>query len=146
MSGLRTEHFITPEMQDRFYENVICNENSKHRYVSFIKKQDGFVGIGGITNISWSNRTGEISLILMPGYIGQGIGSECVQHLLDYGFNRLNMQNIYGECYESNPFVKFWERVANKHDMYTTKLPNRKYWEGKYFDSLYFSKVNETKK
>jgi RimJ/RimL family protein N-acetyltransferase len=59
--------------------------------------------------------------------------------LLDEAFNKMNLKTVTGECYKCNPGLDFWYRVIEKYNGHKTILPNRKFWNGKYYDSLYFS-------
>ena len=52
---------------------------------------------------------------------------------------KMNLKTVFGECYKSNPAVDFWFRLTEKYEGYKTILPNRKYWNGTYYDGLFFS-------
>lgn len=156
LETLRTPYPLTASQQGTFYYDVVCNPDSPHRYFAIVDethvvsnedstvKEYYFFGMGGITNIQWENRIGEISLILHPEQRGQGIGIKAVDLLLDQAFNCLNLQTVFGECYMCNDAWRFWQEITTKHrgKKQTTinlTLPNRKYWQGKYYSSLYFS-------
>jgi len=147
--SLRTPYGLTKEMQEKFYDEVVCNPNSPHRYWTiWDEKGIGddevfFVGFGGITNIQWENRIGEISLIINPTLRGKGLGEKAVDLLLDKAFNYLNLNMAYGECYLCNEAASFWRKLADKYKGYVTQLLHRKYWDGKYFSALYFSITRE---
>ena len=132
---LRTTGFCTIDIQEKFIESLDPRE---HRYFSFYDGGD-LVAFGGLTYIQWENRIAEISLIVDPDLVRQGIGSDCVDMLLDEAFNKLNLKTVFGECYKCNSAADFWFRLTEKYDGYKTVLPNRKYLDGDYFDSLYFS-------
>ena len=71
MAAWRTPFMLTEEMQEDFYRNVICDRRSNLRYWAFWDEMTshpdlGFIGFGGIENIVWENRTGEISLLVDP--------------------------------------------------------------------------------
>lgn len=139
-------------MQNDFYENVISNRNSPHRYWG-IYNSDGIhahlVGVGGITNIQHENSIGEISLIIDPKETGNGFGENAAGLLFDQAFNYIGLQTVFGECYLCNSAHVFWEKTRNKYDGYSVILPNRKFWNGDYYNSLYFSidkeKFNENR-
>jgi len=95
--------------------------------------------MGGITNIQWENRLGEISLIIAPRYQKKGIGTNAAILLFNEAFYQMNLKTVFGECYRCNPSVAFWEKITKRYDGYSTVLPNRKYWNGKFHDSYYFS-------
>lgn len=181
LETLRTPYPLTESQQEAFYRDVVCDRNSPHRYFAIVRevsKEDyiksgrkdikwediidfAFIGMGGIANIDWINRIGEISLIIDPERRGKfrgegrgedkGEGEKAADLLLDQAFNYLNLQTVYGECYWCNEAAKsFWRKISNKYfcretynigDMVTNcvNLPNRKFWKGRYYNSLYFS-------
>lgn len=112
--------------------------DNSHRYISFYDESN-LVAFGGLTNIQWENRLAEISLIVNPDNRKDGIGSDCIDMLLDEAFNKMNLKTVTGECYKCNPGIDFWYRLIEKYNGYKTILPNRKFWNGKHHDSLYFS-------
>lgn len=140
--ALRTPFLLTQERQEQFYRDVICVRQKDSRYWGIVV-DDVLVGMCGLENIQWENRLAEISIILNPDYQGKGYGEKAVGLLLDQGFNHLNLENIFGECYLCNPAVEFWNKVAQKYNAVCCHLPNRKYWQGKYYDSLYFNIAKE---
>ena len=145
---LRTPYLITKGMQDKFFDEVIDNRDSKQRYfaINEIVECDKiiheseiiFIGMGGITNIEWENGCAEISLIINPEYRRQGKGKEAVDLLLIQAFSMMRLLSVYGEVYECGN-IKFWRKQLELHTHYQTKLVNRKYYDGKMYDSLWFS-------
>lgn len=143
MIHLRTPFLLTKEMQEDFYRDVVCNRNAPHRYWGVVlepyKKDACLIGIGGITNIQWENSIGEITVVMDPEQTGKGYGEKAVDLLLDQAFHSLNLKTVCGECYTINPALKFWEKLSEKYQAYTTQLRARKYWNGEYWRSFYFS-------
>jgi len=138
ISGLRTPYFLTDEMQFKFYEDIVCDRSSPHRY--FAVRDPELVAVAGLTNIEWENSLTEISLIVDPEKQRQGVGKESVRLVLEYAFNQLGMRMVIGECYYNNPkAIKFWEGILKQYQGQQQDLRCRKFWEGKYWDSLYFS-------
>jgi RimJ/RimL family protein N-acetyltransferase len=135
---LRTPFLLTEEMQNSFYNDVICNRNSNSRWWSVFKDFE-LIGLTGLTDIEWENGLAEISLLLAPRARGVGAGSEIVAEVLDEGFNNMGLKTIYGECYECNPASEFWKKVTENHGGYYTMIPRRKLWQGQLFDALHFS-------
>ncbi len=138
---LRTTQKLTKEMQANFYHNEICNRNSNHKflglygYVTSLK----LIACIGIVNIQWENRIGEISIIVNPEEVGKGYGTIAFYELLKWGFYSLNLDNIFGECYSCSPHIKFWKRMIQDFNAEITTLPDRKYYEGMYYNSMYFN-------
>jgi diamine N-acetyltransferase len=135
--ALRTPYFLTEEAQHDFYTNVICNRNVRARFWGIWT--DEFIGMCGLENIEWENRRAEISLILSPNCQRKGFGMQTMQLLLKQGFLYMNLDNIWGECYLSNPAIHFWEKIIQKYNSYSTRFINTKYWNGEYSDSLFFN-------
>lgn len=135
---LRTPFLLTAEMQEDFYNNVICNRHSNNRFYAAMKDGE-FIGMAGLINIEWENGLAEISIILNPDQRGKGNGQAVIEELLRTGFNELRLENIYGECYCCNPCLNFWLRTIKKYDEYQVILPCRKYLDNKYYDSIYFN-------
>lgn len=155
LETLRTPYLITKEMQFDWYEKEICNRDSKTRYFSIMEEEDYKIGydfhdgiltdhgliniaMGGIENISFENSAGEISLLVFEEYRGKGYGSKAVDLILNYAFNSLNLNSVWGECYYSSTAVKFWKKIIKQYSAYSHDLPLRKYYNGKYWPSLYF--------
>lgn len=141
---LRTPYFISAFQQYEFFKSL-QSPTSKMRYFSIdanFGNCDNYytlVAVVGFAPISLENRNAEISIILSPEHRGKNIGEPCLALLLEEGFERINLENIYGEVYFCNPYLNFWDRFIRKYDLDTSVLPNRKYWDGHYFDSLYFN-------
>lgn len=113
--------------------------------VDKLKKQDVFIGMCGLESISWENRLAEVSLLLNPDYPMDKYGKEALHLLLHEGFMNMSLENIYTETYYCNPNLLFWEAmnikfnptIKGESDMIV--LPNRKYHNGKYWNSLYIN-------
>lgn len=141
---LRTPYPLTKEQQAQYYQDVICNRQSTTRYYGFwelgppLDKTDQFICMGGIENIQNETRIGEISLIVNPEYRGKGYGRKIVNEILGFAFNTLNLDAVWGECYMCGN-VEFWCKIIKEHNAFHTQLPHRKYFNGQYYDSLYFT-------
>jgi len=147
---LRTPYLLTETMQDEFFDNVINNRDSKHRYFALIEINESiindsrdigkplFIGMGGLTNIEWENGTAEISLIINPEYRRQGKGKEAVKLILNEAFFKHRLFSVFGEVYDCGN-RGFWEAIVKQWDGYSTDLVNRKWWNGKLYNSMWFS-------
>ena len=152
----RTPFLLTREQQERFYHDVICNKLNNSRYWGVWEAQDktlpydwnpdenpehelrnAFIAMVGIENIQWENRIGEIGLLMNPEYVH--MAKEAIDLILCQAFNYLNLENVYGECYICSPYIEIWQEIAVKYNAVCCRLPGRKYWEGKYWNSFYFT-------
>ena len=135
--GLRTPFPLNLDQQEQFYRDVICNRQSAHRY--WMLEDVAPVGMVGLTNISWENRIGEISLITDPGLRGKGYGSAGCRLVLQEAFGVLGLLTVCGECYVENPALGFWQTMVTRYDGSDTILPRRKFWHGRLCDGYYFT-------
>ncbi|KKM21826.1 hypothetical protein LCGC14_1631530 [marine sediment metagenome] len=138
LETLRTPYPLTKEMQEDFYRDVVMNPHSKHKYYAIKMHEDVLIGMGGLTNIEWENSQAEISLIINPALQKQGHGKEAVRLLLDQAFNYLNLELVYGECYECNSAADFWRNIGAKYDAHFAYLNKRKCYNGTHFGTVYF--------
>jgi RimJ/RimL family protein N-acetyltransferase len=134
---LRTSYFLNRRMQEDFYEEVLSNRYGNTRYWGFWEDTN-FIGMGGLENIEQDNRRAEISILINPNYRGMGFGKICVDKIIEQGFQFMNLEYIWGECFECANY-KFWEKIIAERKAESTWLPARKYWNGKYWKSLYFT-------
>lgn len=96
-----------------------------------------FAGQAEITSIDWQSRIGEIGLIINPALCKKGYGRAAVNAVLDRAFYELRLKTVWGECYDvPNGAFNFWYKIC---DQFKVTLPNRKFWQGSFYDSLYFS-------
>ena len=151
LAVLRTPYMLTEEQQETFYREVVCNRQSNARFwgiwietdiiIRNIPIKSGrFIGMAGLVNIGWENRNAEISVIIDPVYQeNEETQEEIFQGLLRQGFYHLNLENIYAECYTCSPYYDFWLRIAGEYEASKAKLPQRKFWNDQYWDSLYIN-------
>lgn len=146
LETLRTPYFLTQSMQENFYKNVVCNPSSNCRFFAVKGQYDvELIGMIGLTNIQWENRNAEISIIIDPEKRKKGFGSIAIDLLLEVAIQNLNLFMIYGEIYKTNKYnIEFWEKIIKKYNGYRTILQDRKYYDGYYYESIYFS-INRAK-
>jgi len=138
---------LTEEMQDDFYDRVARDRHSEDRYweVKHLIHVHGegmciqFIGLGGLTDIEWENRLAEISLFISPHEQGKGYGRTAVKLLCEEGFDHMGLETILGEAFLCNPNWKFWDKLTDEFMGFKTQLPDRKFWAGQHYPSLYFS-------
>jgi RimJ/RimL family protein N-acetyltransferase len=106
-------------------------------------KKNKLIGACGITNISWTNRTCEISF-----YIGDRDNwqesneiKETIRLLCDYAFKELNLNRIWGEVYSNTmENVKLLEELGFVEEGICRQTY---YFDGKYYDSYFYGLLKE---
>ena len=59
-----------------------------------LKGSSKLIGIVGHYKIKWEHFRSEIGYMILPEYNGNGIVSEVVGLLIDYGFNQMNLHSV----------------------------------------------------
>ena len=134
---LRTPFMRSDAEQLKFQDDL--PNCSRRRFFAIIQENE-LLACGGFTGIIWESKIAEVSLIVDPEK--RGNGRECAKLLLDEAFLNMGLQTVHGEVYYCGN-VSFWEKMINElEDVYETEyhtLQWRKYWQGKLYNSLYFS-------
>lgn len=97
---------------------------------------DGPVGVCGLTSIDMVNRHAEFSIYVASQFHGAGYGLKALQLLLNWGFNVIGLNHIFGETFEGNPARKTFEKVGFKHEGVRRAFYFR---EGKFIDAHLYS-------
>jgi len=93
-------HYILTAEKEK--ENLITI-SKMHCYSIIDLKTNELIGDIGIKDISNTNRTGEISIIIgNKNYWNAGYGKESMKLLINYAFNSLSLNCIYLKVYEKN--------------------------------------------
>jgi RimJ/RimL family protein N-acetyltransferase len=66
------------------------------------KKNDIYIGQGGIHQISWENKLGRLSLFIKPEFQGHGFGQTALRLLLAQGFKNLKLHKLWLIIWASN--------------------------------------------
>lgn len=90
--------------QDWFNQVLHANGNDRKEFRCIIDAVGhGPVGMGGISNIDWKNRSCIVHIkIHHTDHRGKGIGSKAMEILLDYVFIELGMNISYSEILQYN--------------------------------------------
>ena len=92
------------------------------------------IGISGLTYIDWINKHADLHLGLYDEDWGcDEWGSPCIEVMLDYGFNHLNLNKIYAEIYEidKNKINLF----SNHKFKFDASLREHYFYKGNYITS-----------
>ena len=81
---------------------------------SVICRADGhMIGTCGFTSFNCPADSGEIGYVLNPDYQGQGLATEAVRRVLDFGFTELGLHRIEAHFMEGNDTsLRLMERVG----------------------------------
>jgi ribosomal-protein-alanine N-acetyltransferase len=79
-----------------------------------LKRTGGIIGNCGFCHINFNTRTGEVNYFVAPQYRGNGLASEALSALLEFGFGDIGLARIQARCASDNTNS---ERVMQKAGM-----------------------------
>ena len=102
-----------------------------------IKGNPKLIGVIGHYRIQPENHRCEIGYMILPQYNGQGIVTEAVKVVLEYGFDDLQMHSIEGVIDPNNSAS---ERVLLKNGFVKeAHILENELWDGKFWDTVIYS-------
>ena len=101
-----------------------------------------FIGTAGLYTINWIARTADFRIFIGDkGRWGQGIGTKVTRLVLDYAFNKLNLQMVgLGVNTENKAAVRVYEKAGFVHE---GTLRRVQYRNGRYYDVYRMSILQE---
>jgi [ribosomal protein S5]-alanine N-acetyltransferase len=79
-----------------------------------LKKTGGIVGNCSFCHINFNNKSGEVNYFVAPQYRGNGLASEALGAILEFGFGDIGLDRIQARCAPGNTSS---ERVMQKAGM-----------------------------
>ena len=102
-----------------------------------IKGSPKLIGVIGHYRIQPENHRCEIGYMILPQYNGQGIVTEAVKAVLEYGFDDLQMHSIEGVIDPDNIAS---EKVLLKNGFVKeAHILENELWDGKFWDTVIYS-------
>lgn len=102
-----------------------------------VKENPKLIGIIGHYRIQPENHRCEIGYMILPQYNGQGIVTEAIKAVLEYGFEDMNMHSIEAVIDPDNIAS---ERVLQKNGFVKeAHILENEYYDGKFWDTVIYS-------
>jgi RimJ/RimL family protein N-acetyltransferase len=128
---------LTMKQEEKWFEELSKREPYEQPLAIEIKTDTGWelVGNSSLQKFDWITRCAEAGIFIgNKAHWGKGFGSEAMKLLLQFGFNRLNLNRIYLHVFETNPrAIRSYEKVGFKHE---GRLRQDFYKNGQYIDVL----------
>ncbi|MNI51338.1 putative ribosomal N-acetyltransferase YdaF [compost metagenome] len=94
------------------YVNGNFDQGKAYEFGLFKKDSPGdYIGNCGLVSISGEHNNGELGFFVRPEDWNTGYATEACQALLEFGFDNLGLERIFGRCMAKNPGSK---RVMEK--------------------------------
>ncbi len=122
-----------------FIEAVASNNTSKVFAIEVDGEAVGSIGIFPQSDIH--KKSAEIGYWLSEKYWGNGIISNAIENIVNYGFNTFDIVRIYARPFSTN---KGSQRVLEKAGfLLEARLKNALYKNGEYLDEFIYSKLKQ---
>lgn len=119
------------------------NNNSVINWAITTKENDQLIGMIGYYRMKPENYRAEVGYILSAEYHGQGIMTEALQRVVQFGFEEMGLNSIEAvidpENYGSEKVVLKNNFVKEGH------FKEHTFFEGKFFDSVFYSLLKNIK-
>jgi len=135
------------ELRPTFREHRLLNMINQHDWLEHVSRSykvemfgievEGLVGVCGLCNINWVNRTAEISIYVV-GF--PGIAAQALDLLIDKAFKEFNLHRLWAEVYEFNTAnIELFEGSGFQLE---GMLHEHVFKQGKYHNCLMYGLVN----
>lgn len=102
-----------------------------------LKEKDEFIGLIGLSNVDFKNRKAEIEYWLTKKYWRQGLTTEAMKLMFDFGFKKLKLNRIYAKAMPDNVASR---KLLEKSDfVYEGRLRENQLEKNKFIDLLVYS-------
>ena len=126
---------------------MLCNGINKNEFINWaitLKGDNKLIGMICLLRMQLNNFRTEIGYILHPDYQGRGIMHEAVNLIVEYAFEVLKFHSIEAII---DPDNKASEKVLLKNGFVKeAHLKENEFYNGKFLDTVIYSKLNSIKK
>ncbi|MFC1696987.1 GNAT family N-acetyltransferase [Nanoarchaeota archaeon] len=132
---MQTGQVITIENEEEWFERIIKKKEEK-LFAIIDKETMETIGNVGLHDIDPINRTANFGIFIgNKEYWGKGYGTEAGKLIIDFGFNILNLNNIWLQVYGYNKrAVRAYEKIGFKE---VGRRRETLFFNGKYYDGIY---------
>ncbi|MBB6217047.1 RimJ/RimL family protein N-acetyltransferase [Anaerosolibacter carboniphilus] len=124
---------ITPAKEKRTLERL---SETEFNFAIVDIEKDELIGNIGFPKLDYMNRVAELGIFIgNKDYWGKGYGTEAIHLLLDFGFNILNLHNIYLRVFSYNqPAISCYKKAGFKE---AGRIRESKEIAGEKYDEIY---------
>jgi len=117
-----------------WYDSMILNPQFEMFIMEDLQTNEA-VGVAGLTYIDWVNRHADVHFYIGKNgeWIDNNYSNDAIKIVLNYGFERLNLNKLWAEIYEiDSKKLEFFKKLGFTID---ASLREHYYYDGKYHTS-----------
>ena len=138
------------QIRHNFREYRLLNMINQHDWLDYVSRSrevemfgvdffGGLIGVCGLCNINWVNKTAEISLYIAPAYQGKGHATQALDLLRQKAFEEFNLHRLWAEIFSFNiASITLFEKCGY---VLEGRMVEHVFKAGKYNDSLIYGLV-----
>ena len=129
----KTKDVTTIENEIEYLQEI--TKKGDYNFSIVTKDKEKLIGTCSLMNINNINQTAEVGILIgEESARGKGYGTEVLKIILDYGFNTLNLHNIYLGVYSFNEqAISCYKKVGFKE---AGRIREAKFHNGKRYDDI----------
>ncbi len=135
---------ISKTMQDKWFKNIVNNDNNTIMFSIRDNETDELLGCCGLCYINWVHRYADLSLYIGKDncYIDdEGIAEESCRLLFNYAFNEISLNKIWTEIYEfDEKKLSLYDKLNFNKDGF---LREQYFYDGKWWNSYMLSLLSK---
>ena len=133
---VREYRLLTMVDQEKWFEYITTSREVAMFGVMLNRE---LVGVCGLTNISWVNRTAEVSLYVIPEARKLGVGAAVLGKLKQVALEEYNLRRLWAEIYDFNEAsIALFEAAGY---VLEGTLQQHIFKRGSYHDSLMYGRL-----
>ncbi|MFX1316140.1 MAG: GNAT family N-acetyltransferase [Promethearchaeota archaeon] len=133
---------LTLEMEEEWFNTIKDRENNIYLSILLLEENDKLIGNCGIHNIDCKNRCAFCGIAIgEKEYQNQGLGTETMKLLVEYGFNTLNLNRLELSVKDNNiRAIKCYKKVGFIEE---GRRREAMFINGRYYDAIIMSILRE---
>lgn len=116
------------------------NHNNTINWIITMKGDNSLIGTIGFWRIEKEHLRAEIGYMLFPEYQRRGLMQEALHAVIQFGFQKMNLHSIEANCNPLN--TRSIKLLENNHFIREAYFKENFYFNGKFFDSIVYSRLN----
>ncbi len=106
--------FINQSVDEEWFQNYLQTRDKNVRLAITVADTEEYIGNVNLLNIHQINLSAELSILIgNKDYQNKGAGPQAMQHMLEHGFNNLNLNRIYLTVLKDNEYaIKTYEKAG----------------------------------
>lgn len=143
---LRQVELLNKESQDTYFEEIISklfDQEQPNQILFSLLKNDQCIAYGGIVNLNWIDKNGEISLVMdtaLENSSFHNIWSIYLELIEQVAFKDLNFHKIFTYAYDLRPAL--YAVLEANNFMLDARLKQHCFFKGKFIDVVMHYKQN----